>query len=58
MKLLVVKTDAVLRSDVYKKVVADLDKCLSTGLLFLDGSADYEVVEFDSTRYGLKLKED
>lgn len=57
MKLLVVKTNAVLRSDVRKKVVEDFDKCLSTGLLFLDGSADYEVVEFDSTRYGLKLKE-
>ena len=51
MKLLIFKTDHVLSADDRHKIVKDLHTGIADGVLFIDGTYTYEVVEFDSINF-------
>ena len=51
MKLLIFKTDAMLSADARKSITESLHTGITDGVVFVDGTYTYEVVEFDSINY-------
>ena len=48
MKLLILKTDAILNKDIERDLKSSLANGIRDGVILLDGAVNYEVVEFDS----------
>lgn len=48
MKMLIIKSESILSQEYRKRSIKELGECIENGIMFLDPSLSYEVVEFDS----------